>query len=81
MKTNGTLARRFPSHLLAQYPIRWHRGKEIWTAWPVGLPVIAMDGTKKRPGDGCTERYKVTLNVCLSAISLFLYLRGKSKLP
>ncbi|HWF62048.1 MAG TPA: hypothetical protein VN666_17315 [Nitrospira sp.] len=50
MKTNGDLARRLPSHLLAQYqyPIRWHWGKGTWTAWSVGLPVIAMDGTKEK---------------------------------
>src|SRR6185437_9257592 len=35
---------------------------------------------RKRLAAGCTGRYKVTLNVCLSAISLFLLLHGKSKL-
>jgi hypothetical protein len=39
-----------PSLLLArcQYPIRWHKGKGSWTAWPVGLPVTAMDTTKEK---------------------------------
>lgn len=38
---------RTSSLLLArcQYPIRWHKGKGTWTAWPVGLPVTAMDTT------------------------------------
>ena len=38
------------SPLLAryQYPIRWHCGKGVWTAWPVGLPVIAVDTTKEK---------------------------------
>lgn len=38
------------SLLLAQcqYPIRWHKGKNTWTAWTVGLPVIAMDTTKEK---------------------------------
>lgn len=50
MKTNGALAYQSSSHLLAryQYTVRWHRGKGSWTAWAVGLPVIAMDTTKEK---------------------------------
>ena len=46
----ATASYAVPASLLAryQYPIRWHRGKDTWSAWPVGLPVLAMDTTKER---------------------------------
>lgn len=46
----ATAKNRPSSPLLAQcqYPIRWHKGKGTWTAWPIGLPVTAMDTTKEK---------------------------------
>ncbi len=48
MKSQGAALGKETPALLARYryPIQWHRGKGTWSAWPVGLPVVAMDTTR-----------------------------------
>jgi len=47
----STATQRLASSLLRarhQYPICWHKGKGMWAAWPIGLPVTAVDTTKEK---------------------------------
>lgn len=50
MGPQAAFLRKERSSLLARYhyPIQWHRGKGTWSAWSVGLPVVAMDTTKEK---------------------------------
>jgi predicted RNase H-like HicB family nuclease len=50
MKSHSAALRKEAPTLLARYryPIQWHRGKGTWSAWPVGLPVVAMDTTREK---------------------------------
>ena len=50
MRSHTTALRKEAPALLARYryPIEWHRGKGTWSAWPVGLPVVAMDTTREK---------------------------------
>ena len=50
MKSHSAALRKEAPALLARYryPIEWHRGKGTWSAWPAGLPVVAMDTTKEK---------------------------------
>jgi hypothetical protein len=50
MKSHSVALRKEAPALLARYryPIEWHQGKGTWSAWPVGLPVVAMDTTRDK---------------------------------
>ena len=52
--------------LCNHYPIQWHRGKGTWSAWLVGLPVVAMDTTKAKTGGSSIGPLKFILSVSLS---------------
>ena len=52
--------------LCDRYLIEWHRGKGTWSAWPVGLPVVAMDTTIEKTRRKLYRAIEIHLSVSLS---------------